>query len=121
VRSASKRIRQFLAISALVFLGSVFAFAQLDTGTIRGTLVDPTGAVIPKARIVCVNMNTQNTYIAQTNGEGAYILPSLPVGNYSISASHEGFKGEMVNNIHLNVSESHRVDLTLNVGATTDR
>jgi hypothetical protein len=121
VRSASKRIRQFLAISALVFLGSVFAFAQLDTGTIRGTLVDPTGAVIPKARIVCVNMNTQNTYIAQTNGEGAYILPSLPVGNYSISASHEGFKGETVNNIHLNVSESHRVDLTLNVGATTEQ
>jgi hypothetical protein len=121
VKSASKRIRQFLAISVLVLLGSVFSFAQLDSGTIRGTLQDSSGAVIPKANIVCVNLNTHDTYTAQTNGEGAYILPSLPVGSYSVTASHEGFNGETVTNIRLDVSESHRVDLTLKVGASTEQ
>lgn len=121
MRFASQHIRQFLAVLALVLMGSVFSFAQLDTGTIRGTIADSTGALIPGVKITCVNLNTHDTYTAQTNGEGAYILPSLPVGSYSISALHTGFQWETVTNIHLDVSESHRVDLTLKVGASTQQ
>lgn len=121
VKSAGKRIRQFFAMSVLVLLGSVLAMAQLDTGTIRGTLEDSTGAVIPKASIVCVNENTHNTYNTKTNSEGAYTLPSLPAGNYSVSASLSGFGGQTVTGIHLSVSESHRVDMTLKVGGSTEQ
>jgi hypothetical protein len=114
-------MRHFVAMSVLVLLGSVFAWAQLDTGTIRGTLEDSTGAVIPKASIVCVNENTHDTFTTKTNSEGAYTLPSLPAGDYSISASQPGFGGQTVTGIHLSVSESHRVDLTLKVGTSTEQ
>jgi hypothetical protein len=48
-------------MSVLVLLGSVFVMAQLDAGTIHGTLEDSTGAVIPQATYECVNENTHNT------------------------------------------------------------
>jgi hypothetical protein len=53
------------------------ALAQLDTGSLQGTVRDASGAVIHSARVPRTDLGTQRTYVVKTNGEGQYICPSL--------------------------------------------
>jgi hypothetical protein len=103
-------------LAALLLSATGIAFAQLDTGTIEGTVRDTTGAVIPNAAVVVTNSGTQSTFHVTSSGSGAFSVPSLPVGIYTVSASFRGFNMENVIGVALNASESHRVDLVLHPG-----
>jgi outer membrane receptor protein involved in Fe transport len=95
------------------------AFAQLDTGSIQGTVRDASGAVIPNAKVTCTDLGTQQAHVVQSNAEGQYTCPSLPVAIYSVRAEYSGFNQATITGIHLNASESHRADLTMRIGAAT--
>jgi outer membrane receptor protein involved in Fe transport len=112
------------ALAAVLFLTvislpGVQARAQLESGSIFGTVMDPTGAVIPDAHIVVENTLTGARFDESTNKSGNYIAPVLPPGTYRVTASRTGFQTVAAEYIQLAVSERKQIDLKLRPGADT--
>ncbi len=105
--------------AALLFLFSVFASSQIDTGAIVGTVKDPTGAAIPKASIVVTNKSTGVIFNTQTNNDGEYQVTALIPGTYSVRAGAPGFGSEMQDAIEIDVQSRPAVDFNLKVGQST--
>lgn len=104
---------------ALALLASPL-YAQLDRGTISGTVTDPTSASLVNARITVTSAGTQAVYQTQTNEHGQYAVPNLPIGVYSVKIEAQGFKTLLRDQLTLGVSQVLRVDAQLDVGATSE-
>lgn len=94
--------------------------AQNDRGTITGEIKDQAGAVIPGAAITATNKGTGAESRTTSTGTGNFTIPSLTVGDYSLTVEVKGFKKFVQENIVINVSITNRIDVTLQVGAATD-
>jgi outer membrane receptor protein involved in Fe transport len=90
--------------------------AQLDTGTIAGTVTDQSGGAIPGATIAIRNVETGVTRSLTTNAAGRYEAVALPVGNYEVRASLAGFQTLVRSGITLTVGRNAVVDMALQVG-----
>lgn len=108
-----------LALVSLLLLVTVSTWAQLPTGTILGTVKDTTSAVVGGATVTVTNADTGFTRDATTAADGSYRFSALPVGNYQVRASHEGFETEERKGLTLEVTQEVVIDLTLQVGATS--
>ncbi len=111
-------LRAFILV-LVVSLGALPAWAQIDTGTITGTVTDPSGAVVPKAVVTATNEATNVSTTTQTNSQGQYVLSGLKVGTYSVSAELAGFRKIVRTGLELHVQERLAVDLALQVGEVT--
>jgi hypothetical protein len=80
----------FLTSCVLIF-GACSGVAQVDTGTILGTVKDQTGAVIPDARVTITNQGTSEQFTTTTRDDGTYKVTPLKIGTYRISVEHAGF------------------------------
>jgi len=109
----------FLRI-AVALLCPVCLAGQGLFGTISGVVTDPTGAVIPGATVTLTNVDTNVTKTLTTNNAGVYNATSLNPGAYKVEASAPGFKTAVVPAITLEVNANPKVDLTLQVGATSE-
>jgi hypothetical protein len=96
------------------------AFAQSDRGTITGTVSDPAGAVIANAQIEAKRVETGAVYPAASSATGNYTLSQLPFGTYEISANVAGFKKYVRQGISVDVAQTLRIDITLEVGSATE-
>ena len=81
----------FLA-AFLVATIAVPVLAQKITATIRGTVTDPSGSVIPGAKVTVKNEDTGLTRVSEANSEGIYSFAELPVGTYRIEVESAGFR-----------------------------
>jgi hypothetical protein len=95
-------------------------FGQAVSGTILGTVTDPTGAVRAGAKVTVVNEGTGLTRTMSADGNGEYIFPSLPTGRYTVMAEVDGFKTLALSNIELGVDQRAKVDLKLETGAISE-
>lgn len=116
--------RQLLArVSALslaiVCLTSI-AVAQFDSATVLGTVRDANGAVVAGAKVTIKNIATGITASALTDTNGDYQFPSVKIGVYRVTAEMQGFSTAAVEQVNVTVEARQRVDLTLQVGATTE-
>jgi len=93
--------------------------AQYENGSLVGTIRDGSGAPIAGAMVAVTNAGTSATLNAKTDSNGNYEVPSLRVGNYTITATANGFAAAAANNITIAVGSRERIDLTLKVGSTT--
>lgn len=91
------------------------AFGQ-GTASIDGTVTDPSGAVVPNAKITITNKDNGFVHTTTTNSTGNYKAAELPNGRYDLQAGAEGFKIYERKDITLNVEETVRVDVALEVG-----
>jgi hypothetical protein len=96
------------------------AFGQSDRGTITGTIVDPAGALVPGAPVEAKNVGTGAVYQAGASATGNFTLAQLPTGTYEFSVTVPGFKKYVRTNLLLQVAQTVRVDVVLEVGATSD-
>jgi hypothetical protein len=103
-----------------VVLATLAAQAQLNRGSLTGTLTDPTGGVIPEARVTIRNSNTGATYETRTNAAGQYNMPNLPPGAYELTFEAPSFKKLVRSGIELGVTDVVRVDATLEVGSVAE-
>jgi Carboxypeptidase regulatory-like domain len=88
----------WLAIAALLlFAMGPRLFAQSDTGSINGTVTDPTGAVIPGATVTATNTDNGQKLEASSNGTGEFTILAVPRGNYKVVAAVSGFKSDSTN------------------------
>ena len=101
-------------------LFAVALFAQSDRGTITGTVTDAAGALVPNASVVAVNPETGVQFRTTTTNTGNYTIPSVPSGGYTVSVEVTGFRKFQQNGVRVQVAQSVRVDVSLQVGSTSD-
>jgi len=110
-----------LGIVIMVMLWACgMCLAQLDTASIVGTVFDPSGAVIPNAKVVVQNMGTSATVELTSNESGYFIAPVLRVGKYKVTASVAGFKTYVQEGISLSVADRINLSIVLEPGAITE-
>ena len=108
-----------LLFAAMLLLSSE-VYAQLDRGTITGTVTDTSGAVIPAAQITIRNTATNATYQTVTTGAGDYTGLNLPAGRYEVTVQSPGLRKLVRTDVVVNVSEVVRVDAVLEVGRSQE-
>src|SRR5215475_7258188 len=113
-------MRRALHALFVVILFNGAAFAQQDRGSITGTVADQTGAAVSQARIEIRAVGTQNVVTTTSNEFGQYGVPNLPIGLYSVKVEANGFKSWRREGLTLGVSQTLRVDASLEVGATSE-
>jgi len=94
--------------------------AQEYRGTFSGTVTDPAGAAIPKAKIVATETRTGSKTEGVSEASGAYTIPFLPPGQYDLTAEAQGFKQYVRHGLTLSAGESPVIDIRLEVGAATE-
>ncbi|MDX1981530.1 MAG: TonB-dependent receptor, partial [Bryobacteraceae bacterium] len=110
----------FWRVLVVSILAASLAPAQEITGSITGTVSDNTGAVVPEANIVAVNLDTAAEARATTDANGNFLLPVLRAGRYRVTVERTGFQRHLIEDVRVNTSERARVDVTLNVGAVSE-
>jgi hypothetical protein len=110
-----------VAIVGLIAVGEGLVFAQGSTASITGTVRDVSGAVLQGAAITVKHTETGLTRAALSDAGGGFNVPSLPVGQYEVTAAKEGFKVEVRRGIDLVVAQEALVNFTLPVGNVEQR
>ena len=109
------------SVYSLTFLlGGVVAFGQMNTGELSGSVQDASRGLLPGAMIVAQHLETGQKFTAVANTSGEYLLPQLPVGVYSLTASAADFKQSVLPRLEIHASGRVRRDFTLEVGNRTD-
>jgi hypothetical protein len=114
-RSALLLVGLFISL----LLGSGAAFAQITTGEILGTVKDPSGAVIPGAKVILHNEQTGLTLTTTTNGSGLYYFTPIAIGRYDVTVSKMGFTKVTHTNIAVQLQASVVVNFTATPGKVT--
>jgi hypothetical protein len=104
---------------ALLFV-AVAAQAQSDYGTISGFVKDPSGAVVPNARVVIKSEATGVTRETTTNESGFYIVTNVPPGYYTMTAEAPGFKKYTSTGNKLDPNAALAIEAVLQIGAATE-
>src|SRR5437660_4655780 len=105
----------------LVFgIGCLSALGQSGTSTIRGTVTDPQGNVVPGATVTLINTGTNTSRTTTTSDQGAYTFEFVPVGDYKIEVEGKGFKKAVVNGVHALVSSPTSADVKLEIGNVSE-
>ena len=103
-------------IAILMLLTAACGFGQVGTGSIRGAITDPSGAVVPSAHVSVKNVQTGVAINLVTDTDGRYVAPTLPIGSYEIQVQAQGFETAVGKNIVLAVGEQREVNISLSVG-----
>src|SRR4026209_3008018 len=90
---------------ALILALASSAYAQEFRATIKGTVADTSQAALPGATVTALNQDTNETATAVTNNEGAYTIPFLRPGNYTLTVEMSGFQKNTRTNLRLSVGE----------------
>ena len=97
------------------------ATAQETTGSISGTITDPSGAAIKSANVILTNVDRgQDVRTVTTNGSGFYTATSLPLGTYTVKVTASGFKADVVTNLVLHANDALTINRELVVGNVSE-
>src|SRR6266852_2227732 len=113
-----RRLRGFLlgSVAALLLLCASPGKAQTFRGTILGTVTDSSGAAVGGAKVTIKNTDTGLTREVTTSDDGSYVVPELPIGNYSVTVEKQGFRAGVVTALRVEVSQERRADVALQPG-----
>lgn len=107
--------RTLLFCASAVFTAGSLS-AQVQTGTISGTVSDSQNAVIAGAQIDVRHVGTNTSFQTRTNDSGFYAAPGLAIGEYEVVAQLQGFKRSVRSGITLQVNQNAQVNFQLEVG-----
>ena len=124
MRSMKKKKYFYLSRSAsiaatMTLLSASVALSQTVTGSVTGTVTDPSGAVIPHANVVAVNTATGVRTPASSNDAGVYSIRFLPIGTYQVEITAPGFSKLTIPPFALEINQTAKVDAHVTVGAST--
>jgi hypothetical protein len=108
----------FVLIVALWFCAP--APAQLTSGQFNGHVVDPSGAAVPGAKVILLDVETGVARTVTTNSQGQYLFPLVPPGEYRLTVAKAGFSNETNPPFRLEVNQNVTQDFSLKVGAATE-
>ncbi len=109
-------------LAALAFASSLsIVFAQTTSTEVLGTVMDPTGAVVSNAEVTLLRVSTGERRQTKTDDSGNYSFPLIEIGDYTVTVSLSGFKTQTKTGVNVQYQQKARVNLTLEIGATTER
>jgi len=119
-RAARLGVWGTLTVLALILLTGGLARAQVSSGSISGTAIDPSGAVIPGVQVKVINTGTGSVATTTTDGAGLFRVSELQIGTYSLEFTKQSFSKYVVNNVVVTAGTDQGVGLIkLAVGAST--
>ena len=114
----TKLLRHLSFVLGVILLAAISASAQLSTGTILGVVKDSSGASVAGATVTVTNVDTNFTRTGPTESDGSFRYPAMPVGNYEIRVTANGFQTLDRKGVTLEVSQEISLDLSLQVGSS---
>ena len=108
---------QLAAVVLLVCCGFMKAEAQTITGSVNGTVTDPSGSVVPNAKVTATNVDTGVPTISTTNNDGNYNIRFLQIGNYKVTVEAPGFTVATFGPFVLETGQNAKVDVKLVLGS----
>jgi hypothetical protein len=116
----SSRLQTLLFCVVIVLTTSLSLHAQSTSGTVDGTVVDSTGAVVAGAQVTLTNTGTQEKRSQPTGAEGLYSFVNVIPGDYRIDIEKAGFKHFARTNVAVQVNQETHIDASLPVGQTSE-
>jgi hypothetical protein len=115
---AGRGIFSFTVVVLLVLqsLGGPAEAQTAASAAVIGTVTDPTGAVIPGAKVELVDVDTNVSRVTEASAEGYYSFVNVAPGRYKVTVVREGFRQATVSSVRLEVAKSYQVNFTLEVG-----
>jgi Carboxypeptidase regulatory-like domain/TonB dependent receptor len=111
------QVRILRALTILLGLLAMPVLLHAQTATVRGTVLDSSGAAVAGATVTATNLATGIDRTTVSTDTGAYAIPSLPPAAYNFSVSHTGFKTVKFENVTLTVDQQLTLDAKLEVGS----
>src|SRR6516164_5897713 len=115
-----RHLLKVLVCSATLLFAPI-AFSQQITGSIRGTVTDPSGAVVDSANVTVTQNETGLMRTTATDHAGAYLVLELPVGHYQLRVERSGFQSYVQQGITLDVNETAIIPVSLKVGTSNQK
>src|SRR5215472_8653525 len=106
-----------MALASAQLLAVMPMLAQTDRANLTGTVTDPSGAVVAGASVTAVALQTAASRVTETNSNGVYFLSALPIGAYTVSIKHPGFRTAQFAGVTLSVGQTLTQDASLDVAA----
>lgn len=113
-------MKHAFGLFSLLLIMCTAVLAQVDTGTITGSVRDSQGAGIASAAITFIEASTNATFKTLTDGSGEYVSPPLRPGTYKTVAEAQGFKTQTRTTITLKIQDRLRIDFDMAVGSVSE-
>jgi hypothetical protein len=114
---SSRQIAQIFGVLAIVVASVFYAQAQVTTGSVRGVVTDPNGAVVPAAKVTITKKSNNNTLTAQTSGGGTFEFNNLLSGNdYTVTVEAPNFKTLTLTDVSVNLNQITDLPAQLTLG-----
>ena len=107
-------------ILGLTLLSGTRLLAQGITGTIAGTVTDPSGAALPGATVTITQASTNTVHTVTSSENGSFTAAELPPGDYTVQVEHQGFQRFRQTGVHLTIDQTVSLAPVLALGATTE-
>jgi hypothetical protein len=102
-------------LASVLMAGVMFSQTQITTGVIQGTVLDPSGAVIPSASVEAHNLDTNVRQAAVSDENGRFSFLALSAGNYEVTAKKDGFSTIVAQGIDLTVGQARNLNFTMKI------
>ncbi len=112
--------RPLMGFLAVILTCAASVFAQSDTASLSGAVVDPQGRPVPEVEVKATRIETGNTSISTTNSAGIYFFSSLTPGHYQLVVGKEGFKEIVAKGLTLQVEGRVEQNFKLEIGSQTE-
>lgn len=120
LNARSKMVLFLFCLLLTVLLAARASFAQAGRGGISGTITDPSGAVVSKAKVTALNGATGISQQSVSSAAGLYSFVSMTPGTYDITVSMKGFESVDEKNVIVTVDQVSKIDIVLRLGSATD-
>ncbi len=109
-------LQRFVSVAIFVLVTAGAALSQSDRGSIAGTVLDSTGAIVANAQVLAKGVDTSSEYAATTGPTGGYRMPEVKIGIYSVTVTAAGFKTEQKTAVQVQVNTVSTLDFALTIG-----
>ena len=116
----STGVRKFFLLFWMSLLLTATLLGQTNQGSIAGNVVDPSGALVPNAKITATSKDTGATYETVSTSSGSYRFGNLNIGSYDLKATASGFKDTLATGVIVQVGSTSSLDLKMQTGGATE-